>query len=192
MAQKNQIALTIYQINATALKNPDGSPATSGISYGFATDSFIAYPVKTAFTANGVSMVSCVEVFPSGLNQPSTLYYTTTTVTDIANNSGDNQIFVPVFRKNNYDLTLTNGTPAYSGILYSLPTQGVTYAPSAVVANTVTMKSVIKLAPLGLNQPVVKFYTWNTVAQLIAAANGAAEATTTTTAAPTTTTTTAP
>jgi hypothetical protein len=104
-----------------------------------------------------------------------------------------NHLSVYVYRRNQYDLTNPNGTPATSGVLFSLPTVDLQVQPTTVVANGVQMNSLILVYPSGLNQPAEKLYTNQTVDQLIAAINGSGIATTTTTtAAPTTTTTAAP
>jgi hypothetical protein len=106
-----------------------------------------------------------------------------------------NHLSVYVYRRNQYDLTNPNGTPATSGVLFSLPTVDLQVQPTNVVANGVQMNSLILMYPSGLNQPAEKLYTNASVAGLIAAINGSGIATTTTTttttAAPTTTTTTA-
>jgi len=105
-----------------------------------------------------------------------------------------NHLSVYVYRRNQYDLTNPNGTPATSGVLFSLPTANLQVQPSTVVANGVQMNSLILIYPSGLNQPAERLYSNATVAGLIAAINGggiATTTTTTTTAAPTTTTTTA-
>ena len=107
-----------------------------------------------------------------------------------------NHLSVYVYRRNQYDLTNPNGTPATSGVLFSLPTFGLQVQPTTVVANGVQMNSLILMYPSGLNQPAEKLYSNATVAGLISAINGGGIATTTTTttttAAPTTTTTAAP
>ena len=102
-----------------------------------------------------------------------------------------NHLSVYVYRRNQYDLTNPNGTPATSGVLFSLPTVDLQVQPTSVVANGVQMNSLILMYPSGLNQPAEKLYTNASVAGLISAINGSGIATTTTTAAPTTTTTTA-
>ena len=105
-----------------------------------------------------------------------------------------NHLSVYVYRRNQYDLTNPNGTPATEGVLFSLPTVDLQVQPTTVVANGVQMNSLILMYPSGLNQPAEKLYTNQSVAQLITAINGTgiATTTTTTTAAPTTTTTAAP
>lgn len=103
-----------------------------------------------------------------------------------------NHLSVYVYRRNQYDLSNPNGTPATSGVLFSLPTANLQVQPTTVVANGVQMNSLVLIYPSGLNQPAEKLYTDATVAGLIAAINGGGAQTTTTTAAPTTTTTAAP
>jgi hypothetical protein len=101
-----------------------------------------------------------------------------------------NHVAVYVYRRNQYDLTNPNGTPATSGVLFSLPTVGLQVQPTTVVANGVQMNSLILMYPSGLNQPAEKLYSDASVATLITAINGGGTVptTTTTTAAPTTTT----
>jgi hypothetical protein len=102
-----------------------------------------------------------------------------------------NHVSVYVYRRNQYDLTNPNGTPATNGVLFTLPTANLQVQPSTVVANGVQMNSLILMYPSGLNQPAEKLYSNATVAGLIAAINGnGIQTTTTTTVAPTTTTTT--
>lgn len=105
-----------------------------------------------------------------------------------------NHVSVYIYRRNQYDLSNPDGTPATHGVLFSLPTANLQVQPSTVVANGVQMNSLILMYPSGLNQPAEKLYSDATVAGLIAAINGGGvetTTTTTTTAAPTTTTTTA-
>lgn len=106
-----------------------------------------------------------------------------------------NHLSVYVYRRNQYDLSNPNGTPATTGVLFSLPTTNLQVQPTTVVANGRQMNSLILIYPSGLNQPAEKLYTDATVAGLITAINGGGAqtttTTTTTTAAPTTTTTTA-
>jgi hypothetical protein len=101
-----------------------------------------------------------------------------------------NHLLVYVYRRNQYDLTNANGTPALNGVQFSLPTENLQLQPTSVVANGVQMNSLILLYPSGLNQPAEKLYSNATVAALITAINGGGAQTTTTTATPTTTTTT--
>jgi hypothetical protein len=106
-----------------------------------------------------------------------------------------NHLSVYVYRRNQYDLTNPNGTPATNGVLFSLPTVNLQVQPTTVVANGVQMNSLILMYPSGLNQPAEKLYSAASVATLISAINGGGSytttSTTTTTAAPSTTTTTA-
>ena len=103
-----------------------------------------------------------------------------------------NHLLVYVYRRNQYDLTNPNGTPAANGVQFSLPTVNLQVQPTTVVANGVQMNSLILMYPSGLNQPAEKLYSNATVAALITAINGGGAQTTTTTATPTTTTTAAP
>jgi hypothetical protein len=77
------VSITAYQRNQYALLNPNGTPATSGIAYGFPVEGFVAYPAPSGFVANGVTMNSIVEVAPTGLNQVSVYFYTNATVAQI-------------------------------------------------------------------------------------------------------------
>jgi hypothetical protein len=100
-----------------------------------------------------------------------------------------NHLSVYVYRRNQYDLNNPNGTPATTGVLFSLPTVNLQVQPTTVIANGVQMNSLILMYPSGLNQPAEKLYSDASVAGLITAINGGG-AQTTTTAAPTTSTTT--
>ena len=77
------VSITAYQRNQYALLNSNGTPATSGIAYGFPVNTFAAYPAPDNTVANGVTMNSIVEVVPTGLNQVPVLFYTTSTVAQI-------------------------------------------------------------------------------------------------------------
>ena len=77
------VSITAYQRNQYALLNSNGTPATSGIAYGFPVTTFAAYPAPANTVANGVTMNSIVEVAPTGLNQVPVLFYTTSTVSQI-------------------------------------------------------------------------------------------------------------
>jgi hypothetical protein len=99
-----------------------------------------------------------------------------------------NHVSVYIYRRNQYDLSNPDGTPATNGVLFSLPTDDIQLQPTTVTANGAQMNSLILLYPSGLNQPPVRLYSDASVAGLIAAINGGGAQTTTTTAAPTTTT----
>jgi hypothetical protein len=102
-----------------------------------------------------------------------------------------NHLSVFIYRRNQYDLSNPNGTPATNGVRFSLPTANLQVQPSTVTANGVQMNSLILIYPSGLNQPAEKLYTNATVSALVSAINGGGAITTstTTTQAPTTTTT---
>jgi hypothetical protein len=103
-----------------------------------------------------------------------------------------NHLSVFIYRRNQYDLSNPDGTPAANGVRFSLPTANLQVQPSTVVANGVQMNSLILIYPSGLNQPAEKLYTNATVSALVSAINGGGAITTstTTTQAPTTSTTT--
>jgi hypothetical protein len=77
------VSITAYQRNQYALLNPNGTPASSGIAYGFPVNTFAAYPCPSGTVANGVTMNSIVEVAPTGLNQVPVLFYTDASVATI-------------------------------------------------------------------------------------------------------------
>ena len=77
------VSITAYRRNQYDLLNANGTPATSGIEYGFPVEGFAAYPCPSGTVANGVTMNSIVEVVPTGLNQVPVLFYTTSTVAQI-------------------------------------------------------------------------------------------------------------
>jgi hypothetical protein len=101
-----------------------------------------------------------------------------------------NHLSVYIYRRNQYDLSNPDGTPATLGVLFSLPTADLQVQPSTVVANGVQMQSLILVYPSGLNQPAEKLYTSTNVASLIEAINGSGVVTTTTSTSSTSTTTT--
>jgi hypothetical protein len=75
MAQ--QVGVQIYGIDNNAF------PQASGLPFSFPAQGFIARPVPQATTMNGVTMVSVIQVLPTGLNQPAHQYYTPTAVSAI-------------------------------------------------------------------------------------------------------------
>ena len=74
------VSITAYQRNQYALLNPNGTPATSGIAYGFPVNTIAAYPAPANTVANGVQMNSLILMYPSGLNQPAEKLYSDATV----------------------------------------------------------------------------------------------------------------
>lgn len=84
------------------------------------------------------------------------------------------QFSASIYRINSNDLNSAPSTPASMGVPHSFPSQGIRSYPittSTVIANGVTMNSIIALLPQGLNQPEKNFYTPLTVAQIVTAAN---------------------
>lgn len=84
----------------------------------------------------------------------------------------NNHFLSYVYRKNQYDLKDANGNPAINGVPHSFPSAQTVFrpAPSGITANDVTMVSLIEVLPTGLNQPIVTYYTADTVATLNTAA----------------------
>lgn len=78
-----------------------------------------------------------------------------------------------IYRYKTADLMIAQGVPAVQGVLHSFPSQGVRTRPvhGSVKANGITMNSIISLLPQGLNQAETDFYTPDTVATLVTAAN---------------------
>jgi hypothetical protein len=74
------------------------------------------------------------------------------------------------YRKNQYDLKNTSGTPATQGVGLNLPAALciLSPAPPGTTANGVTMQSIIELLPPGLyhNGQSDKYYSADTVATL--------------------------
>lgn len=83
-----------------------------------------------------------------------------------------NHFLTSIYRQGAYDALTATGQPAYQGVPVSFPSAGtIFYAPQpAVIANGVTMNSVIEVLPTGLNQPSKKFYSADSVSTLNTAA----------------------
>lgn len=77
------VSITAYRRNQYDLVNANGTPATSGITYGFPVEGFAAYPCPSGTVANGVTMNTIVEVVPTGLNQTPVFFYTNASVATI-------------------------------------------------------------------------------------------------------------
>lgn len=78
------------------------------------------------------------------------------------------RIIASIYRINQYDIKNVLGTPATQGVIENLPGNLCRFypAPANTTANGVTMNAIIDLLPTGLNQPVTKYYTDSTVAQI--------------------------
>lgn len=85
------------------------------------------------------------------------------------------QLAASIYRIGVNDLKSNIGASATMGVQHSFPTQGIRIyqvpGSTAVVANGVTMNSIIALLPTGLNQPEKQFYSPSSVATLVTAAN---------------------
>lgn len=88
MALTGRIIASIYRKNQYDLKSAIGAPATQGIDESFPGALCLFYPVPPTnpVTANGVTMASIIELLPTGLNQPSTKFYTDSTVAQLQTN----------------------------------------------------------------------------------------------------------
>jgi hypothetical protein len=115
MAQ--HILAPVYQKNNNLLLNPNRSLPANGIPFTFPTQEIIASPAYIVI--NGVQMNSVIETIPTGLNQPSTFYYTTLTVEEIN--------------------TMSNGAILYSATFFDTTTQnngGATVANQVLIGST--------------------------------------------------------
>lgn len=72
------------------------------------------------------------------------------------------------YRKDQYDLKSNIGLPATMGVPLNLPAGLCTLTPVAgtVTANGVTMNTIIKLLPTGLNQQPVSYYVADSIATI--------------------------
>lgn len=85
----------------------------------------------------------------------------------------NNHFLSSCYRHDQYDLKSTLGAPATMGVPHSFPSALTKFYPvpyPGIVANGVTMVSVIELLPTGLNQQPDKFYTADSVSTLNTAA----------------------
>lgn len=86
MAQ--QFPASIYRYGKTDATAPFSTPGNSipalkGIIEGFPSQGIRISPVHGTVTACGKTMAAIIEVLPSGLNQQSKYYYTSTSVADL-------------------------------------------------------------------------------------------------------------
>lgn len=79
------------------------------------------------------------------------------------------RIIASIYRVGGNDLRNAAGNPATQGVPHTLPSAQCYAYPvpyPGVTANGVTMASIIKLLPTGLNQPATLFYTADSLATL--------------------------
>ena len=73
--------------SARALYSAQNIPATQGLTMSFPSTGTVFYPIPVGSTPtnvfNGVTTITCIEVLPQGMNQPSTKYYTDATVSTL-------------------------------------------------------------------------------------------------------------
>jgi hypothetical protein len=76
------------------------------------------------------------------------------------------QIYVPIYQKNDNVLLNPNRSLPENGITFTFPTDGFFAEPAYILVNNVQMNAVIKVIPSALNQPFDSYYTPYTVAQI--------------------------
>ena len=76
------VSVFVYRRNADDLQNQNGTPATNGILFSFPVNQIQLSP--STVTANGVQMNTLIAMYPNGLNQPATKYYSSATVAQIS------------------------------------------------------------------------------------------------------------
>lgn len=83
------------------------------------------------------------------------------------------QLSASIYRIGPNDLNSAIRTPALMGVTMSFPTEDIRIeaAKLGTTAHGITMNTVIKLLPKGLNQPEKEFYTPTATATVITAAN---------------------
>jgi hypothetical protein len=83
------------------------------------------------------------------------------------------QIYVPIYQKNDNVLLNPNRSLPENGITFSFPTDGFFAEPAYILVNGVQMNAVIKVIPAALNQPFDSYYTTLTVAEINTLSNSA-------------------
>lgn len=82
-----RITASIYAIERNFGGRRDIPGATNGRTNVFTNMTMLQfYVAPLAVTANGVTMNSVIEVYPTGLNQPSVKYYTDSTTAQLISN----------------------------------------------------------------------------------------------------------
>jgi hypothetical protein len=83
------------------------------------------------------------------------------------------QIYAPIYQKNDNVLLNPNRSLPENGITFSFPTDGFFAEPAYILVNGVQMNAVIKVIPAALNQPFDSYYTTLTVAEINTLSNSA-------------------
>lgn len=86
MALTGRVITSAYRKNQYDLKNTSGTPATQGVSINLAGALCNLKPAPANTVANNVTMLSIIELLPTGLNQLSTCYYSPDTVAQLNTN----------------------------------------------------------------------------------------------------------
>lgn len=88
MALTGRVIFHGYRKNQYDLKNAAGNPATQGVPLNLPAPLCSLYPAPPNTTANGVTMLSIIELLPSGLyqNGQSTKYYSADTIATLNTN----------------------------------------------------------------------------------------------------------
>jgi len=81
MALTGRIVASIYRYNAYDIPN-----AAPGRTNSFPSAGCFFYQAPLGITSNGVTINSIIELLPTGLNVPSTKYYTDSTITQLNSN----------------------------------------------------------------------------------------------------------
>lgn len=80
----NHFDIGIYRINQHDLKNADGAPASAGRLHSFPSGLTFIEPAPAGTVAAGVTMLSIINLLPTGLNQPSKKYYSAADVATLS------------------------------------------------------------------------------------------------------------
>jgi hypothetical protein len=67
-----------------ALNNPLGIPATAGVQVSLPSAGCVISPLTAIQVFNGANTQTLIEVLPTGLNQPSTFYFSSETVSALS------------------------------------------------------------------------------------------------------------
>lgn len=85
MALTGRVIFFGYRKNQYDLKDANGAPAINGVAFNLPAALCVLSPAPANTTANGATMLSIIEMLPSGLyqNGQSTKYYSGRTVAEL-------------------------------------------------------------------------------------------------------------
>ncbi len=88
MAMTGRLITSAYRKNQYDLKNPAGNPATQGVPINLTNQFCNVSPAPANTVANGVTMLSIIELLPPGLykNGQSTYFYSADSVATLQTN----------------------------------------------------------------------------------------------------------